>query len=152
MVASKKTFTVVESPFSAKTKNELLINLQYAILAVRDSLSRGEAPYASHLFYTQMLDDNDVYERQQGIEAGLNISRLAEQTVVYSDLGISNGMKYGIESAVSLGRSVMERRLFEASESQDIAQLVQIEYLRYDLPPIKALEAVYGRIIKNLQT
>ena len=59
MTETSKPFTVIESPFSAPTIDELVRNIQYAMLAVRDSLSRGEAPYASHLFYTQMLDDND---------------------------------------------------------------------------------------------
>lgn len=68
------------------------------MLAVRDSLSRGEAPYASHL-YTQMLDDNDRAERQLGMDAGLTICQHADQTAVYVDLGVSPGMEYGINTA-----------------------------------------------------
>ena len=94
-----KPFTVIESPFSAPTIDELVRNVQYAILAVRDSLGRGEAPYASHLFYTQMLDDNDSVERQLGMDAGLAICQHADRTAVYVDLGVSRGMEYGIETA-----------------------------------------------------
>ena len=37
-------FTVIESPFTAPTTDGLVRNVQYAMLAVRDSLARGEAP------------------------------------------------------------------------------------------------------------
>ena len=99
MTETSKPFTVIESPFSAPTIDELVRNIQYAMLAVRDSLSRGEAPYASHLFYTQMLDDNDSAERQLGMDAGLTICQHADQTAVYVDLGVSHGMEYGINTA-----------------------------------------------------
>lgn len=101
---------ILESPYAGNID----LNVAYARLAVRDSLSRGEAPICSHLLYTQptILKDEVPEERQCGIDAGLAWGKVAEQTVVYIDLGISRGMKYGIEAAEKAGRNVEYRRLF----------------------------------------
>ncbi|MCK5445617.1 MAG: hypothetical protein KAI73_08335 [Rhodospirillaceae bacterium] len=85
---------IVESPFAGDVET----NTTYARAALRDCLNRGEAPYASHLLYTQIgvLNDNNPEERQHGIDAGIAWADLADAIVVYTDLGISPGMKYGI--------------------------------------------------------
>ena len=64
---------IIESPFKGNTPAEEAENIAYAKEAMRDSLYRGEAPFASHLLYPQMLDDADEDERRMGIEAGLLI-------------------------------------------------------------------------------
>ena len=84
---------IIESPFKGRTPEEEIKNIEYARKAMRDSLYRGEAPFASHLLYPQMLDDTNEHERRMGIEAGLKIGQLADRTVVYTDRGISPGMK-----------------------------------------------------------
>ena len=148
MTEMQKPFTVIESPFSAPTIEDLVRNVQYAMLAVRDSLNRGEAPYASHLFYTQMLDDNKANERQLGMDAGLTICKHADQTVTYVDLGISRGMEYGIETAEKAGRVIVERRLFpETSKPEEIVILLRQEYEKHDLPSPEIIASIYGRII-----
>ncbi len=149
MPVSEKPFTVIESPFSAPDVDGLVRNVQYTMLAVRDSLNRDEAPYASHLFYTQMLDDNNQDERQLGMDAGLTICHHAEQTAVYTDYGTSRGMQYGIETAKSAGRRVVERRLFpNASSPEEVTALMLEEYAKHDLPSPEVIAAIYGRIIK----
>lgn len=92
---------ILESPYAG----DVYENIQYARRCVRDSLLRGEAPIASHLLYTQLgiLNDGIAKERQLGIDAGLAWLSAAEATVVYADLGISTGMKYGIERAKKQG-------------------------------------------------
>lgn len=106
-------FVIVESPFAAPTPEGVERNLAYARAAMRDCLLKQEAPLASHLLYTQpgVLDDNIPAERSIGIRAGLEIGRHAEATVVYQDLGISNGMRQGIATAEALGRPVEYRSL-----------------------------------------
>ena len=149
MTEIQKPFTVIESPFSAPTIEGLVRNVQYAMLAVRDSLNRGEAPYASHLFYTQMLDDNNAGERQLGMDAGLTICQHADQTAVYTDLGVSRGMEYGIETAKKAGRAIVERCLFpNTSNIDEISYLLHKEYEKHDLPSPEIIASIYGRIIK----
>lgn len=98
---------IIESPFAGKgdtpeaRKIDEERNLRYLRACMRDCLKRGESPYASHALYTQpgVLDDNDPEERKLGIEAGFVWRGAAGATVIYTDLGISRGMQYGIDAA-----------------------------------------------------
>jgi len=100
---------IVESPYAG----DIEANEAYARAALRDCLLRGEAPIASHLLYTQpgVLDDLIPEERTLGIEAGLVWGDTAEATVVYTDRGVSGGMRYGIARAEQLGRPIEYRTL-----------------------------------------
>lgn len=95
--SSAHRLVIIESPYAG----DIEANIEYARKCVRDSLLRGEAPIASHLLYTQpgVLRDEVPAERQHGIDAGLAWRRVAEATVVYTDLGTSKGMEYGIKAA-----------------------------------------------------
>lgn len=92
---------VVESPYAGDVE----ANLAYARAAVADCLARGEAPIASHLLYTQdgVLDDDDPAQRRLGINAGLAWYRVAHGVVVYTDLGVSAGMRDAISHAEEVG-------------------------------------------------
>lgn len=96
---------IIESPYAGDLKG----NTQYAQWAMLDALKRGEAPFASHLLYTQALNDNDPAERRLGIEAGHQWGKKAEATVVYIDRGMSTGMRQGIHHALAHGRKVVYR-------------------------------------------
>ena len=100
---------IIESPYAGDVDR----NVAYARAAMRDCLNRGEAPYASHLLFTQpgILDDDDPEERTWGIEAGLLWGESAEATVVYTDLGISRGMRLGQERAHAARRPVEHRTI-----------------------------------------
>ena len=104
---------VLESRFAAEDVKGLLINKRFTIACIRDCFLRGEAAYASHVIYAQshILDDYVSSERALGIQAGFNWGDCAEKTVVYTDLGISGGMKLGIEHAQKVGREVEYREL-----------------------------------------
>jgi len=102
---------ILESPYSGDVEgNDLYLN---ACLA--DSLSRGEAPFASHGLYTRhgVLDDTNANERAKGIAAGFAWRRCADKTVVYVDKGISEGMKQGILHAVRIRHKVEYRKILE---------------------------------------
>lgn len=92
---------------------ELERNLAYARAAMRDCLLRGEAPYASHLLYTQagVLDDTVPEQRKLGMEAGFAYRDAVEASVVYTDRGTSKGMQQGIDDAHAKGRPVEYRTL-----------------------------------------
>lgn len=109
---------VVESPYKGHGWWPLSAfrrwrNVRYARACVADCLRRGEAPWASHLLYTQpgVLRDDVPAERAFGIHAGLEIGRRADKTVVYADLGMSAGMRAGVDAAYAQGRPVEVRRL-----------------------------------------
>lgn len=100
---------IIESPYAGDVE----ANTEYARRCVRDSLSRGEAPIASHLLYTQpgILDDLKPDERQWGIDAGLAWKSVAQASVVYTDRGITKGMQYGMAAATAAGIRVELRTL-----------------------------------------
>lgn len=100
---------LIESPYAG----DVDINLKFARACMRGSLCRGEAPLASHLLYTQedILDDDIPEERNWGIEAGFAWGKHASKTVVYTNLGITEGMEIGIRRAVEEGREIEYREL-----------------------------------------
>jgi hypothetical protein len=92
---------IVESPYGSADPEIVERNVRFLRACLRDCLKRGEAPFASHAIYTQpgVLDDNNADERMNGIDAGFAWRRCAEKTVVYTNLGISNGMVLGIRDS-----------------------------------------------------
>jgi len=100
---------IIESPYAGDTER----NATYARACMADSLSRGEAPLASHLLYTQpgVLDDTIPAERLQGMEAGFAWGLRAELTVVYTDLGWTHGMEAGVQRARDAWRPIESRTL-----------------------------------------
>jgi hypothetical protein len=104
---SRKPLVIIESPYGG----DIVRNTEYAHACLLDSLRRCEAPIASHLLHTQVLDDMHPDERELGIEAGLEWYRVADKCVVYGDHGISRGMIAGIERAKRLGVLVEFRNI-----------------------------------------
>ena len=100
---------LIESPYS----RDVARCEAYARAALRDCLKRGEAPFASHMLYTQpgVLDDLNPDEREEGMQAGWAWGARADMTAVYVDLGITLGMRRGIARAELGGRPVEERTL-----------------------------------------
>lgn len=105
---------LIESPYGSPDESVIAENVRYARACLADSLRRGEAPYASHLLYTQpgVLRDELSSERALGIEAGLTWGSCAELTAVYMDRGITSGMRQGVERAEAEGRAVEYRTVF----------------------------------------
>ena len=100
---------IVESPYAGN----VALNTEYARVCLKDSLARGEAPIASHLLYTQVLDDLVPEERRQGIDSGLAWRRKQDYAVFYVDLGWSSGMSAAEKLYRKEGIPFVVRRLFE---------------------------------------
>lgn len=103
---------ILESPYAGDVRE----NVAYARRAMLDSLSRGEAPIASHLLYPQALDDLIPGERRLGIEAGLAWRRVADLAVFYEDRGWSPGMLAARELYDREGKRYEVRRLSPAPD------------------------------------
>jgi len=113
---------IVESPFAAPTTEGIQENIAYARRCLADCLARGEAPYASHLLYTQpgVLRDDRPEERSLGMRAGFAFIERADATVVYQDRGISRGMQAGIAMARKHGKPIEYRNLSPNPSSASI--------------------------------
>lgn len=100
---------IVESPYAG----DIATNIAYARACLRDCLLRGEAPFASHLLYTQpgVLCDEDAEERAMGIARGFEFHGVAAVHAFYVDLGRSRGMERARENAFVSGRDYDVRKL-----------------------------------------
>lgn len=105
---------ILESPYAGDVE----ANLTFARACMADCFKRGEAPFASHLLYTQLgiLDDTKPEERALGMQAGFEWAKVAVDSVyayrvVYIDRGISSGMQAGIDHGKSVGQTIVYRRL-----------------------------------------
>jgi hypothetical protein len=96
---------IIESPYAGDVE----AHEEYARECMRDSLNRGESPIASHLLYTQVLDDEVEEERDLGIQAGLAWAEVADKHVFYIDLGMSSGMTLA-QKAAQKRDSIIEYR------------------------------------------
>jgi hypothetical protein len=99
--------TIIESPYAG----DIAKNIEYLVRCLKHSLTLDEAPFASHLFYTQFLDDSVPAERDLGMRCGFAWAKVAERVAVYTDLGVSAGMKAGITRATKAGIEVVYREI-----------------------------------------
>lgn len=113
---------VIESPYAGDVERNIL----YARACLKDALNRGEAPFASHLLYTQpgVLDDTVSEERKLGMEAGFVWGALAKTCAVYVDYGVTPGMLEGIRRAETAGLKVDYRTLEGTTTAPTFDQLV----------------------------
>jgi hypothetical protein len=108
---------VIESPYRGNGYSLLELNIRYARACMRDSMLRGEAPYASHLLYTQdgILDDRKPEERKTGMRAGWDWADKAVLSAAYIDLiddwQYFPGVAQGIVRARHANRPVEFRNL-----------------------------------------
>ena len=104
---------VIESPYGTQpdggrcTPDEIEDNAEYLRECMRDSLARGEAPYASHGLYPGVLDDNDPTDRRKGMDAGLAWGVNADLVAFYTGRGWTTGM------AAALKHWTAARKLIE---------------------------------------
>lgn len=101
---------IIESPYAGNIE----LNEIYGEICMNDCLvNHNESPYASHLLYTRtwVLRDHRPEERKLGIEAGFYWREVAEQSNFYVDLGMTDGMKLGIDDCEKKGKPYEIRRL-----------------------------------------
>lgn len=124
---------IVESPFAGDIEG----NLAYARAALRDCLSRGEAPIASHLLYTQpgVLEDGVPEQRELGIAAGLAWRWAVDYQIFYTDRGWSRGM------IAALQQTLREPRQFKLRSLEGVISL----------PPMSALDIVDKRLLDAMK-
>lgn len=98
---------VIESPYAGEIER----NTAYLKRALKDSISRGEAPFASHGFYPAVLDESLLTERDLGIKCGFEWMSVAEAVAFYVDLGWSPGMRRAKKRATKLGKFITHRKI-----------------------------------------
>lgn len=123
----------VESPYRGKGRwpfnvIDRWMNVVYARRCLRDCLMRGEAPFASHLLYTQplVLDDSIEEDRERGIQAGFLWGIQAQRWAIYGDRGVSTGMRIGAAYALANGIPLEWRSLDRPGEFRPLKSLAEL--------------------------
>jgi hypothetical protein len=93
-------------------------NLIYARLLLLNSLKLGEAPFASHLLYTQVWSEREDL-RQAGIRSGIEFHNRVDLIVLGVDLGTSTGMKLATDNARLVNTELTTRSILDVSDGQD---------------------------------
>lgn len=134
---------IIESPCKATSIAQQLRNRKYAIKCMLDSIDKGEAPFAAHLLYPQILTEETVDDKNVGIKLGLQWGEKAAKTIVYQDLGITSEMNYGIRNAFRHGRPIEYRNIPNAIDhnidSLEALALEISEYFGVKLMDMKSL-------------
>jgi len=117
---------IIESRYAAKTAEGLIRNWNYLRFAIADSISRGEAPFASHGFFTQMLNDRSPEARKLGLRLAVEFIKRADAMAIYTDYGWSRGMRAGARWAVRFDLPLTERKIGRLSKWQKSSTLLKI--------------------------
>lgn len=103
---------IIESPYRGAINSNTL----YLHKAIKDSIARGEAPFASHAFYPQFLQEEQIDERVKGIWAGFAWGLFADLIAFYADYGWSEGMCHAKEFYKAHGIKTETRWILSTQE------------------------------------
>jgi hypothetical protein len=110
-------------------------NIKKAVKFCQYVFNKGCAPFASHVFYSGMLDDGILEQRQLGMEAGLEFINVCDEMWVFLvDSVFSNGMTKEILFALS---KKMPIRYFNANDVNNIYEVS-------DPVPLAILSLAFG--------
>lgn len=124
---------VLISPYSAPTILGRSRNRLYAEEALADAIARGEAPFASHLLYPFVLNDDDDGERTLGFACETAWLDLAREAVVYVDRGISTGMAAEMLHCLRQGYRITFRSLDPMIVPASVDAMLQSAFTVADL-------------------
>ena len=82
-------------------RGDVATNVALARAACREVLRIGDAPFAPHLLYPELLDDDDQEERELGMAAGRTWLVAADEVLVVGP--VSDGMRQEIDEALARG-------------------------------------------------
>lgn len=113
---------IVESPYAGDIDG----NVAYARTALLYLIQKGYTPFASHLLYTQVLDDDKPGDRERGIDMQIDtLIKTRAKVFFFIDKGFSSGMK-------RMAQVVYERSAqFEVVNLFDLFLLHHKTYLSY---------------------
>lgn len=98
---------LLDKPFYQRRK----VLISYARACLLDCIERGETPIATHLLYTQVLNDDNNELRASGLTLHSNLMSVIDKVVIYEDFGISSGMQKAVDEADELGKEIEYRKL-----------------------------------------
>jgi len=89
----KKVYVV--SPYAGEVYRNIVNTKWYCRFVIKE----GAIPIASHLMYPRFLNDMDPEERELGIMFGFSLMEGCDEVWVFTENGISEGMRREIHEA-----------------------------------------------------
>lgn len=94
----KNNLAYICSPYRGNIL-EKVHNILYAKHLTKLALQLGYTPITTHLYLTQVLNDNNPTERRQGLKAGGNILNACDTIIIGARYGVSAGMAAEMDAA-----------------------------------------------------
>lgn len=85
-------------------------NKEYARYLAKTAIENGFAPIATHLYITEVLDENNPKERETGLAAGREILKQCKFVLFGGRYGITEGMAAELKLAEELGTVVVHEK------------------------------------------
>jgi len=96
------------SRYRADTQEQFETQLAYTKEKAREEVMLGRDVVVPHLYYPQFLDDNDVMERELGMESAINLMKYCDLIIVCIKYGKSAGMLAEIKIAEENNMRIVE--------------------------------------------
>lgn len=84
----------IASPYRGDVGKNIIAAKQYTVFAIR----QNKLPMCPHIYFTQLLDDDNETERKKGLSLALHMLKRCKELWVFGSI-ISSGMKKEIRSA-----------------------------------------------------
>jgi len=94
----KNNLAYVCSPYRGNALQRIR-NIRYARQITKSAISLGYTPITTHLYLTQVLNDDIPKERRQGLRAGKEILEACGTIIIGARYGISEGMATEVKAA-----------------------------------------------------
>lgn len=126
MTTHTRPFVLIESPYAHKHPQGRRLHSAYLELCLYDSITvHHETPVATHKLYTLCLDDDRPGERELGMHRLNDLMVKTDYHVVYYDLGISSGMRWGIEYGLGRSKQILCRSLYSHPIPDELLRLTK---------------------------
>jgi hypothetical protein len=96
------------SPYKETAERTIEDNIHLAKWMCKKAILEGKAPFAPHLIYPLILDDNDSLCRNIGLEAAKQFLRVCEEIWIPMNMLPSRGMEEEIAEARRCGIRIVE--------------------------------------------
>lgn len=107
-------------------------NLEYARELTRKALEVGMAPVTPHLYMTQCLNEEDPWEREIGMRAGLELLKSCDLLLMGMRYGISKGMMKEIAAAKEAGMDVVNAdKLHYKLKNEKVQEMEEKWFVNY---------------------
>lgn len=97
-IMERNNLAYICSPYRGSILKKIR-NIQYAKRITKFAIQLGYTPITTHLYLTQVLNDNIPMQRRQGLKAGKEILNNCDTIIIGARYGISEGMAAEIKAA-----------------------------------------------------